>query len=76
MQIVPNPPKLTIKDLQKKVNNFIWEGGLQKKHVVIEGRAQQPLDMGGLAVPNINDFWDGLKVTWLNRLAEAPDTAK
>ena len=32
--------------------------------------------MGGLAVPNINDFWDGLKVTWLNRLAEAPDTAK
>ena len=76
VQIVPNPPKLTIKDLQKKVNNFIWEGGLQKKHVVIEGRAQQPLDMGGLAVPNINDFWDGLKVTWLNRLAEAPDTAK
>ena len=76
MQIVPNPPKLTIKDLQRKVNNFIWEGGLQKKHVVIEGRAQQPLDMGGLAVPNINDFWDGLKVTWLNRLAEAPDTAK
>ena len=67
VQIVPNPPKLTIKDLQKKVNNFIWEGGLQKKHVVIEGRAQQPQDMGGLAVPNINDFWDGLKVTWLNR---------
>ena len=65
VQIVPNPPKLTIKDLQKKVNNFIWEGGLQKKHVVIEGRAQQPQDMGGLAVPNINDFWDGLKVCLL-----------
>ena len=76
VQIVPNPPILIIKDLQRKVNDFIWEGGKQKKHVVNERRAQQPLCKGGLAVPNINDFWDGLKCTWLHRLAEAPDSAK
>ena len=76
VQIVPNPPTQTIKDLQRKVNEFIWEGGMQKKHVINEERAQQPLDKGGLAVPNITDFWNGLKCTWIHRLATAPESAK
>ena len=76
VQIVPNPPASTIKDLQKKINNFVWEGGLQKKHVVNEERSQQPLEKGGLGVPNITDFWNGLKCTWIHRLSQSPDTAK
>ena len=76
VQIVPNPPVSIIKDLQKTVNKFIWEGGLQKKHVVSEVRAQQPTSKGGLGVPNIKDFWDGLKGTWIHRLNAAADTAK
>ena len=76
VQVVPNPPPSTIKDLQKKINQFVWEGGMQKKHVVNQGRAQQPQIKGGLAVPNVNDFWISLKCTWIHRLAQAPDTAK
>ena len=63
VQIVPNPPSKTIKDLQKKVNDFIWEGGKQKKHVINEARSQQSLNRGGLGVPNVTDFWNGLKCT-------------
>ena len=76
VQVVPNPPASTIKDLQRKINQFVWEGGMQKKHVVNEGRSQQPHIKGGLAVPNVNDFWTSLKCTWIHRLAQAPDTAK
>ena len=49
---------------------------MQKKHVVNEGRSQQPPEKGGLGVPNITDFWNGLKCTWIHRLAQAPETAK
>ena len=76
VQIVPNPPSKTIKDLQKKVNDFIWEGGKQKKHVINEARSQQSLNKGGLGVPNVMDFWNGLKCTWIYRLAAAADSAK
>ena len=76
VQVVPNPPASTIKELQKKINQFVWEGGMQKKHVVNEGRSQQPHMKGGLAVPNVNDFWTSLKCTWIYRLAQASDTAK
>ena len=73
---MPNPPSKTIKDLQKKVNDFIWEGGKQKKHVINEARSQQSLNKGGLGVPNVMDFWNGLKCTWIYRLAAAADSAK
>ena len=76
VQVVPNPPASIIKDLQKKINHFVWEGGMQKKHVVNEGRSQQPHIKGGLAVPNVNDFWTSLKCTWIYRLAQAPEKAK
>ena len=49
---------------------------MQKKHVVNEGRSQQPLDRGGLAVPNVEDFWQGLKCTWIHRLFQASETSK
>ena len=49
---------------------------MQKKHVVNEGRSQQPHIKGGLAVPNVNDFWTSLKCTWIYRLAQAPEKAK
>ena len=76
VQIVPNPPSKTIKDLQRKVNEFIWEGGKQKKHVINEERSQQSLNRGGLGVPNVTDFWNGLKCTWIYRLTAAADSAK
>ena len=76
IQIVPNPPPTMINDLQRQINKFVWEGGKQKKHVVNEGRAQQPPAKGGLGVPNVKDFWNGLKCTWIHRLLQAPETAK
>ena len=76
VQVVPNPPRQVIQDLQKAINHFVWEGGYQKKHVVNEARSQQPLARGGLAVPNVEQFWEGLKCTWIHRLFQSSETSK
>ena len=76
VQVVPNPPRQVIQDLQKAINHFVWEGGSQKKHVINEARSQQPLARGGLAVPNVEQFWEGLKCTWIHRLFQSSETSK
>ena len=76
VQVVPNPPRTVISDLQRAINKSVWEGGMQKKHIVNEARSQQPLDRGGLAEPNVEDFWHGLKCTWIHRLFQASETRK
>ena len=68
IQIIPNPPPTQILRLQRIINKFIWKGPGQKKVVLKREAAEQPLTRGGLAIPNIQNFWDGLKLAWLNRL--------
>ena len=65
-----------IQGLQKAINHFVWEGGAQKKHVINEARSQQPLERGGLAVPNVEDFWAGLKCTWIHSFFQVSETSK
>ena len=73
VQIIPNPPPALILKLQKLLNNFIWKGGRQKKVVINQELAQQPQTTGGLAIPNLQNFWDSLKLAWLPRLIQADD---
>ena len=57
----------------KRINSFVWKGSTQKKVVLNKGRAELPQNKGGLAIPNLNHFWDGLKLAWLSRLFQVHD---
>ena len=57
----------------KRINKFIWTGPGQKKVVIKKEAAELPPSRGGLAIPNIEHFWNGLKLAWLNRLFTSHD---
>ena len=73
IQVIPNPNPANVIKLQKLINNFIWKGKNQKKVVVNKDIAEQPANKGGLAIPNLNQFWNSLKLAWLTRLITADD---
>ena len=73
VQIIPNPPAPLVLKIQRLINNFVWKGSTQKKVVLNIGRAELPQNKGGLAIPNLNHFWDGLKLAWLSRLFQVHD---
>ena len=73
IQIIPNPPPTQILKLQRIINKFIWTGPGQKKVVIKKEAAELPPSRGGLAIPNIEHFWNGLKLAWLNRLFTSHD---
>ena len=43
--------------------------------VVKKETAELPTDQGGLAVPNLKNFWDSLKLAWLPRLFQTSDAS-
>ena len=73
IQVIPNPSPSLILELQKIINNFVWKGSQQKKIVVREEFAQLPNNKGGLSVPNLQCFWNSLKMSWLPKLFKCPD---
>ena len=73
VQIIPNPPAPMILQLQRIINNFVWKGSKQKKVVINKDKAELPENKGGLAVPNLQIFWDALKLAWLPRLLQTDD---
>ena len=76
VQVIPNPRSGKIKHLQKLVNQFVWTGSHCKKVVVRSELSEQPMEQGGLGVPNVEKFWKSLKVVWINRLMQASDDSK
>ena len=61
--------------VNKRINNFIWKSSHQKKVVVKKETAELPTNQGGLAVPNLKNFWDSLKLAWLPRLFQTSDAS-
>ena len=76
VQVIPNPCAGKIKNLQKLINSFVWTGSHCKKVVVRGEISEQPMEQGGLAVPNISKFWNSLKLVWANRLIQSSDDCK
>ena len=76
VQVIPNPKKEKINRLQKMINSFIWTGSHCSKVVVRGEISEQPMEQGGLAIPNVNTFWKSLKAVWINRLVAAPEKCK
>lgn len=56
-------------DRAKRINdemlNFIWDGGSAK---IAKKIMEKPTKDGGLNLPNINTFFEGLKIGWIKRL--------
>ena len=73
VQIIPSPPLPKIRKLQRVLNKFIWSGPGQKKTVIRQELAEQPPNRGGLGIPNLENFWDSLKLAWLSRLFQSRD---
>ena len=75
IQVIPNPEPSSIQHLQRLINNFIWKRNAQKKIVVSKEAAELPCNKGGLAVPNLINFWDSLNLAWVTRLITTDENA-
>ena len=58
-----------------ELNAFIWKGRFQKKVVVNKEIAELPHDKGGLAIPNLIQYWNSLKLAWISRLIATDDSS-
>ena len=54
-----------VQNLQKDINNFIWDG---KKPKIRQKVAYQNIQKGGLAIPNIENLVKANRAMWIKRL--------
>ena len=73
VQVIPNPNKDKLLNLQRLLSNFIWSGKHCKKAVVDRETAMKPHAQGGMNVPHVEKFWAALKATWVHRLLQADE---
>ena len=64
---LPNPPKETIKRIEKMMYNFIWDGKPDKiKREILTS----DYDKGGLRMIDIEKFIWSLKISWVKRILQ------
>ena len=64
---VPNPPKETIKRIEKMMYDFIWDGKPDKIQREI---LTSDYDKGGLRMIDIEKFIWSLKISWVRRILQ------
>ena len=67
---IPLPGKGFCENLNKKLYNFVWDDKPEKIKCVI---LSQNKVNGGLKMPNIVNFIDALKCTWIRRILVSPN---
>ena len=67
---IPLPGKGFCENLNKKLYNFVWDDKPEKTKRVI---LSQNKVNGGLKMPNIVNFIDALKCTWIRRILVSPN---
>ena len=63
--VIPNPSKTMIKHLETTMYNFLWNNKSEK---VCRNDAKLPENLGGLNVPNVENFWTAFKFSWVRRM--------
>ena len=63
--VIPNPSKNMFKQIESLFFRFIWNNKSEK---IRREDAKLPEKLGGLNVPDIENFWLSLKFSWLRRL--------
>lgn len=70
LSILPNANTQKIKEIKKKIYNFIWDNKPEKlKRIQIT----QSYSLGGLQMTDIEKFIESLKLTWVQRFMKAID---
>ena len=64
-QVIPNPNKTMFKHIESIFHKFIWNNKSEK---IRRDDAKLPVNLGGLNVPDIEQFWLSFKFSWLRRL--------
>ena len=67
-QVLPNPPKWFISELNSILYDFIWRGNPDK---VKRSTIINPLNLGGLKVIHMESFISGLKISWISRYLDS-----
>ena len=73
LTVLPNPPREFIKEVNKVIYNFVWNGKPDKvaRKIIIND-----YEHGGLKMPDLEEFQKGLKCTWVKRYMNSENNAK
>ena len=63
--VIPNPTKIMFKKIETIFYKFLWNGKSEK---VCRADTKLPEKLGGLGMPDIEQFWLSFKFSWLRRL--------
>jgi exonuclease III len=62
--LLPNPPGYFTKNLQKLCYDFVWNG---KPDKISRKMVHNPVEKGGIGLPNLEHFEMSLKITWIRK---------
>ena len=63
--IIPNPSKQMFKEIDKLLFNFLWGNKSEK---VRREDSKLPEKLGGLGMPDVEQYWLSFKFSWVRRL--------
>ena len=71
VSVVPNPNLAHLKQLESELKTFIF---YNNPNVVDETTRHMTKQQGGLGIPNINNFWKALRMSWFRRRINSKST--
>ena len=71
VSVVPNPNLAHLKQLESELKTFIFDNN---PNVVDETTRHMTKQQGGLGIPNINNHWRALRMSWFRRSIDSRST--
>ena len=71
VSVVPNPNLAHLKQLESELKTFIFDNN---PNVVDETTRHMTKQQGGLGIPNINNHWHALRMSWFRRSIDSRST--
>ena len=71
VSVVPNPNLVHLKQLESELKTFIFDNN---PNVVDETTRHMTKQQGGLGIPNLNNFWRALRLSWFRRSINSKST--
>ena len=68
--VLPSPPKKWCNDLQLKITSFIFQ---RKSFPIARSQLSLPISQGGYNIPDIETFWNNLKIKLLLKTTHSKD---
>ena len=68
--VLPSPPKKWCNDLQQKITSFVFQ---RKSYPIARTQLSLPIHQGGYNIPDIEIFWNNLKIKLLLKTPHSKD---